>query len=397
MKFINCSEVLFKKSECDIGYDFSVEQNETFLTKDGLCLKNTAALYKMHDCASLEEIEKNAFIKNLIHYDHMDSMIHNITSEASYFYSIMMTCKSDYSTIDYEIDNIFSLPENDELYDNYQKVVKINNIEGRCLFPYGIVLINKWLEFNKILVNETIPFSKLTEVIFENSKDNEDYHRRLKKINNNLVLLSTISSDFALTTPVGEIFEFVKTFGDDPLLAKLMPHPYIGNYIYNMIVDRDFDSIPENYKLYYMILSKLKKISFKRSLVAIGYIANDSNIIDSNPIKNTLLKGLDEETFFKTSHGGRLGLVDKERVVPKSGELERNMTMGLSPIEIHEDDCHTTNYFKIHISSLKHAKSLKNRYFLNKKTGKLELFNQSKYEKYIESLKQFQKINLHAL
>ena len=52
---------------------------------------------------------------------------------------------------------------------------------------------------------------------------------------------------------------------------------------------------------------KFNKKQFARSIVGIGYISDDNNIIQDKPITGTLLGGLTEDQFFETSFGTRKG------------------------------------------------------------------------------------------
>ncbi len=75
-------------------------------------------------------------------------------------------------------------------------------------------------------------------------------------------------------------------------------------------------------------------------------------------------------------------IVDKQKVVPDSGYLERSMVMNLSPIEIVEEDCGVKYGFNIEVQNKKHAESLLNRWIF-REDGKQELFTSELMEESI--------------
>jgi hypothetical protein len=58
-----------------------------------------------------------------------------------------------------------------------------------------------------------------------------------------------------------------------------------------------------------------------------------------------------------------MSIADKANITPKSGYLERTLTMALSPVEISMDDCQTNYSLNVLIFSKKHAKSLVGKYY----------------------------------
>ena len=165
------------------------------------------------------------------------------------------------------------------------------------------------------------------------------------------------------------------------ILEKLPSNPIIGYHIHQGLVNRFYREAKELNTLVSRLLgTKLNKTQLARSIISIGYIADDENIIRHNPITSNVFTGLTEDEFFECSYGTRKGIVDKQKVTPDSGYLERSMVLNLSPIDIDQHDCGSQAYFEIEILSEQHKTLLANRWFLNTKTNSLRLFNPIEHE-----------------
>ena len=330
---------------------------------------DTFAIYRIHDREALNELFNNALVMNCIQFDHNESFLNEISMEAKYSYIVLTSLEIDYDLDVIEINSLQNLPLSFKMLQKLRQPVKLNN----QFYSYGLCLLNYNAGFKTIVIKD---FKyNLSEEIFKTVTSNEEYHRRLSNTMRFLNYVISVQTDEILTLPINEAVEILKQSNNNNLLSKLPKNPYIGNYIHSNEVDKSYSQIPKEYKLAKLAKAKFSRLQFSRVLISIGYIADDKNIIRSEPICNALLNGLDEDSFFATGYGSRKGLVDKDKVVPQSGYLERSLVINLSPVEIIEEDCKTEFGFNIKINDKNHANSLKNRYYLNVETKTWELYN----------------------
>ena len=85
-----------------------------------------------------------------------------------------------------------------------------------------------------------------------------------------------------------------------------------------------------------------------------------------------------------------LRIADKGESTPKSGYLERSLTMGLSNIQIVEEDCGTTRFLRTEVINEKHKKTLIGKYI--RVNGQWEVLT----EEIANSLKVGTKINIRS-
>jgi DNA-directed RNA polymerase subunit beta' len=76
-------------------------------------------------------------------------------------------------------------------------------------------------------------------------------------------------------------------------------------------------------------------------------------------------------------------IADKARYTPDSGYMERTLTMALSPMEIDEEDCGTTDYLKTIVFSEKHAKILTGKWYLDENDQTLKILDFETAKTYI--------------
>jgi len=317
---------------------------------------DTCAIIRVHDNTAQLELQERAFFLNNIFYDHNNNHIQNMRLEVIYAQFILLTKINN----DLPIIRIKSLSEIDTSYESllkyYQKIL-FNNVE----YNIGICTFNIWCGFNDIKIAGFISSNKITEELYKDSKSNEEFHTRLSNLNTKLLWFISTHPDEALSIVLNEIT--FNTGKSKILLTKLPENPYIGQHLYEGLVSRVYDAIPENYKLKKLTKINIRKTQLSRLIATIGYIADDKNIIDSKSVSDSLLSGLDPSTFFRTAYGTRKGIVDKSQITPKSGYMERSLVINLSPIKLDLEDCGTNLGFKITIISIDHAKSLKYKWY----------------------------------
>lgn len=336
---------------------------------------DTAALYRVHDHRSVDELQSNSFIMNMIEYDHNSAYLHGFSHESKYAYEILRSTNNKKSTNQEPIiiDNLYNLSY--DINEDIHRLVKLKDSNQEC--TYGIALLNKWAKFKDIQIESTTNCDEAVKILKKNSLSNEKYHHNLKDLVVNVNWFLSTYKNETLTLPFIESCEFINRIKNNNIISKLPKNPFLGFYIYSSIVDNIYNSIPESYQLYKLTKSKFRKTAFSRSLISIGYIADDLNEISPTPVKSNILMGLTEDEFFETSYGTRKGLIDKEKNVPDAGYMQRSMVINLSSLEVIEEDCGTTYGFKIKILNKTHNYSLMNRYFIDKIDGSVKLYDET--------------------
>lgn len=247
-----------------------------------------------------------------------------------------------------------------------------NNI----VYSYGLCLFNKWCGFNTVQISSLINTGEISKVLFKNSRSKTEFHKKITDLNKKLYWFATTHPKEALSLSLDEIAN-LKIDKHRTLLKKLPTNPYIGQHIYEALVNRIYDALPRDSKLYKMTKVKFNKTQLARMIAAIGFISDDKNVIYSNPLTNSVFNGLDEDTFFLTALGTRKGVVDKSKVTPSSGYLERKLCVNLSPIELDLNDCGTKNTLQVELLNKRHIQSFMNRTYVDE-NGNLHKFDHKK-------------------
>ncbi len=128
------------------------------------------------------------------------------------------------------------------------------------------------------------------------------------------------------------------------------------------------DIMRKNFKYSYLIDSgaRGKWDQVRQIILTRGYISNFQGDILPTPIKHNLIEGLDQQEFFNSTYGCRKGLLDVALNTGDSGYLSRKLIFTCVNLIIgEEDDCGTTDYLDILVTSEKKAKMLIGRYYLN--------------------------------
>lgn len=323
---------------------------------------DTMAIYRIHDTTAQKELKNNAYFLNCIKHDHNDTYIQGIRIEAIYAAYHLLNAKINNDK------NVIYINSLNELPMEFSDILNVDvpvNFKGK-LYSYGICLFNKWCGFADIIVEKFVKSDQLSRIIHTHSKSNDAYQKTIGTIMRKLFWYSTINPHNVLSLNIQEISS-LELSDQRKLLAKLPQNPYIGQHAYQAIVNRIYDQIPNSHIFKKLIGANLGKVKtqLSRMIGAIGYIADNNNIVSSYPLTNTVFNGLDPDTFFQTAFGTRKGIVDKSNATPSSGYLERTMVLNLSPVEIHEVDCGSNIGFSITIGNETHARSLIHRYYLS--------------------------------
>ncbi len=331
------------------------------------CDGDTLAIYRIHDYKSLQELEQNSFNLNNVKYDHTDDLIHTIRLDSIYGFNLLTKMEIDNNKIKLHIVNLKDL---NDYYTNLDQPIIFN---GK-IYTYGIGLINKWCDFNTIKIDKNISENNISKVLLNSSNSLVEYHNKLRDLNKKLLWFVSTHPTEILTIPFElELFEESQ---EKNILQNLPNNPIFGYYIHQAMISRFIKKFETNKqsKICKLLGTKLNSIQLSRAVLAIGYIADNFNIIRNNPIKSNLFTGLTEEDFFNTCYGTRKGITDKSSITPKSGYMERSMVMNLSPVELDMDDCGSNNYFPITIQDEKHINTLQHRWYLDEESESIKLF-----------------------
>lgn len=328
---------------------------------------DTSAAYVNHDEEALKEMFKNAYLQNVVHYDSNDSFLSVIRHDALYaaFIITQYSENFDNSKTIYEINSLNELPESIDLFNTgLDKQVKYKN----KYYSYGVCLINKWCNFNEIIIDYTITKNQIqliSKEIYDYFEHNtklfyDNLHELTKKL---MFFISVIYQ-----SPSLNIYEMIDLVDEDlqEMIYKIPSgNAAISYYINEALIEKAISNFSNESSLYKLFRSgsRFSKGQLARSCINIGLVADENNIIDQSPINTSLISGLTEEEFFRGSFGTRKGLVDKADVTPQSGYLERTLVMALGVIEITEEDCGTKDGINIIVIDGQHAKSLIGKYY----------------------------------
>lgn len=205
---------------------------------------DTFAVYRIHSQKAINEIYDNAFLLNTIKYDHNNNFLHKLMNEAKYCYKILI--ESNYS-------NPFDNTKIDSLTDlkvDYDKSLTDSFVINEShITSYGVCLVNKFAGFNSIVIDSSDSPEMVSQKIFMDSNSNQEYYKRLNILNNKLNWFLTVYAKEALTLPFMEASKEIKNI-DINLIQNLPDNPYIGNTIFNAIIDKSYSNLPKDYKLW---------------------------------------------------------------------------------------------------------------------------------------------------
>lgn len=337
---------------------------------------DTSVLYLPHDKEAIEEAYINAHVSNVIRNDSNNEILYKIRHESLYAAFVLSdnNDKLDKTNIFQYINNLNDLIEDVDYYN--EKIYSTVKFKENY-YTYGICLLNKWCEFNDIIINKTITkeFSNyLSESIYSYHETIIKFHDAMHNLNKNLLIFISISDH----NPTLDIEQMISILDDDirNLFLNLPDNNVQLGYLINeALIYKCIEKMDNNSSLYklYKSGSRFSKQQLARSCINIGYVADDNNIIVPKPVKTNLLKGQTENDFFIGSPGARKGIVDKADHTPNSGHMERALTMALSILDIVENDCKSEIYLETTILNKKHCKTLVDKFFKFDKNDPLSL------------------------
>ncbi|MFW6247030.1 MAG: hypothetical protein ACOC22_02545 [bacterium] len=306
----NCSGVTI--IPCEEDEDETIKVSPLTLEPQNMDFDgDTAAIYCIHSEQGLEELNGAAHISNTITYDSNNSMLAVVRHESLYSAYVLSDTKPDLENYTPEyINSLSELEENPDLWnDHLNKPYIVNNSQKP--YSYGICLLNKWLGFNDVQFNYQIDKKKSSDLsclLYENSKNNQDYYDKLNEFNKNLLFFISVTK-YSPSIDIDNMINLVED--EDEELFKKLPNNniFIGYLINEALIDRCIEKAEGNSDLIklYKSGSRFNKQQLARIAINIGYTADAENIIESKPIKTNLLRGLTREDFFLSSPGSRKG------------------------------------------------------------------------------------------
>lgn len=261
---------------------------------------DSAAIYRVSDATSQEEVFTNAYLKNLIFYEHNGTPVHQILNEGDYALNVLKNTEFDENEEPVKINSLKEI-----IFDDRIPINKKYEFENNY-YTYGLLLLNAWCNFDSVLINKTTSTSKVSELIFNNvNGDKSKYHFSLNELNRKLNWFLTISNTEALTIPFEDACTLLETTKKNVLIHNLPKNPYVGFHIYEAVSDSFYNNIDKNTQLYKLTKSKFRKTQFSKALLSIGYLSGADGRVIAEPINGNVLGGLTEDLFFDTSFGTR--------------------------------------------------------------------------------------------
>ncbi|MFW6242599.1 MAG: hypothetical protein ACOC2W_00405 [bacterium] len=361
LKLIPISDVKIEYDpEETIGYDLTVENDYTFCTFDGVFVQDTMAIYHPVTNESQEECRekmmnpKTATSSTSVNFSiskEIAAGLYILTKEYS-------SNNSPFELLDENIDNITD-PSLNVIYK------RKTTTAGRAIFNY--CLPNNY-EFVDKLVNKKVANSIITDIIerYDDEKIINEVTWRLKHYG---FKFSTIISP---TLSIDDI-----QIPNEIMQLKQNLEGATSEEAANLL-DQMLKILQEHLKdtgLYDLVDSGAGKgwNQPMQILVSKGVIADtEGNLLE--PIKTSFSEGFTPTEYFKSSLGGRAGIVDRVHNTSSSGYLSRKLAYLLAHVEAHPTlkDCRTKNTLQIRLND-DLIKRLKGRYILDEK-GNVQKF-----------------------
>lgn len=372
LAFLNRQPSLFRHSCVGMEIVPAEDNDDETIGLSPLCLEplnadfdgDTCALYILHDNKSLEEIHDKAFLQSHVTYDSSNQMLSTIRHEALYAAFVLSSSYNNTSFESIYIDKLNHLPEDIDLYNKVNTPIKFND----NLYPYGIVLLNKWCGFNHIIIDYEITkkqASQLSKIIYNYfNRNNKKFYDQLAELEKKLFFFISVFEE----SPTINLDDLLNVLPRDVenLYHKLPNNnPQIGYYIHKGLSERCINNLDHEQQLYKLFKSgsRFSRTQLERAVINVGYCANSENNVVAKSVNSNLISGLSEDDFFMGADGTRKAIADNAKSTPDSGFLERSLVMTLSPLEIIEEDCCTDSGLEITVMSKKHAEILEYKWY----------------------------------
>jgi len=349
-----------------VGYDFTVADNFTFCTHDGIFIQDTMAAHLPVSKQSLLDVKQL-----------MDGNKHLLNPGNS---SVATVPSHEMLIGLYKLTNLvdMGLPKKYKSIEllNYLQQINEVKVNEKILFSDGngsykeTCLGRLWLEellqvsidaplekksiqaslskvYDKLTIEQfTIVLNKLKELGFEWAT----------KLNfslgmNDFYIPSTRENKFLEASQYAEEIES----GD---FSETQKHELVVRRWMNTIKEVQDDFITEagednSLVLMYRTGARASMSQISQLTVAKGMQADSAGNIHRYPIERNHREGLDVMGYFRSMSGSRKGLVDSKFSTPKTGYLTRRMVMAARDFYIVSNNCRTQNGFWVPNSSIK--------------------------------------------
>lgn len=365
LKLIPVSDVSIEYDPNEtIGYDLTVENDYTFSTFDGVFVQDTMAIYHPITNESQEECKEK--MMNPKTATSSDSINYEISKEMAAGLYILTkdyeNTNSPFELLDKDIDDITD-PSLNVIY-NKRETTAGKAIFNSCL-PDGYEFVNKLV--TKKIINNIL--GEIVEKYDQKTADN----------------VATKLKDYG--------FKFATLSGSTITIDNIQVPPEIMNLKQKLegatseeaanLLDQMLEILKkhlENTGLYELIDSGSSKgwNQPMQILIAKGIIADtEGNLLE--PIKSSFADGFTPTEYFKSSLGGRRGIIDRVHNTADSGYMARKLAYLLAHVEVHPSlrDCKTKNTLSLRLND-DMIKRLKGRYIVDEK-GKIQKFDQSEF------------------
>ena len=366
-KMIPVTEVIIESDLTQtIGYDFTVMDNYTFCTDDGVFVQDTMALYAPITKEAIEETKEKlvtshstkslrgvseTFIKEL------PAGIYFLTMDLpQVIVPITIRDESDFEKLD---------PRTRIKYDGVVTTI-------------GRVLFNRIMPKRYPYINEPVDKKKLIKLGIEifNKYEYEIYNQWCSDVVSLCAKYYTLSGltfsldDLELNAHLLKLKEKLSQTTDVNEADKILK---------TIDVDLKDYLIKNGSSLGIFSASGADKgiLQVRQILVAKGLIA-DSNGNPLNPISASIGDGLNSREYFYSGIGSRSGIVDRVINTSETGYLSRQLVYALQRVELSDrvKDCRTKRQVKLKINE-DLSKKLEGRYVI-RESGKLDLFDPKK-------------------
>lgn len=339
-----------------VGYDFTVEDNYTFSTYDGIFVQDTMAVYIPISDITTEEVKDKILASK------------NLSSPANNY---LVTKPSQDIIL-----GIYALTNNLFKTEDMLKIVEYKNkniTKSRKIF-------NECLPDDYPIIDYSLTGKKLLDIL-ENIKNNYEESITVKVLDNIKLVGFKYSTLFGPTLDL----ESMHIEEADELVDNIYEK---SNSIYEMITKISSSEIQnilkEKFKQSYFVESGSRGSwqQLNQLILTRGFISNFKGEILKTPIKNNLLKGLTPKEFFLSTYGCRKGLLDTALNTSKSGYLSRKLVFSCANLKLNNDleDCGTSDYLELEVDSELKAEMLIFRHYLDENDNIIKEITKDNYK-----------------
>jgi len=247
--------------------------------------------------------------------------------------------------------------------NQFPELTKEVEYKGK-LIPESVKIFNECLPFDYSLVEGVVTSNKLLKIL-NNIKDTYPEGvtaialDRIKDLGFKYSTLygCTISLDSCEIETSDEFKKFLYCSDD------------VTDQLTKVSSEETEQFLKDNFKYAYMVQSGSRGNwdQIRQLILTRGFVSNFDGEIVPTPIKNSLLDGLTREEFFNSTYGCRKGLLDVALNTGTSGYLSRKLVFACANLQVDPslEDCGTTDYLNVDVSSIKKAKMLVDRYYFD--------------------------------